>query len=345
MRQPNIDSRADGGFINPDNARPRDRRMRWTDSADRQLLIFGFGRDINSSEYQAISDTYPEKPTTKAVQERITKLRVATRKALKDSGIYDHSVVVKPPPSEGTANRTLSIPCLPTSSPAKLPSKKTRPSSTSSNTRATLAPPSASTPTPRPQPPPEQQLQLPQGPPSFQPAQPQPPQMGLQGAQAHQTPPAYPTPANWQPRFAPGAAVANMYTRAVGSPQPTLSQMSMPPMGAPTGPPYMGQFGGTYAGSYMFPGSAGMGMGMGMSNYQFQPHQHVPGFGGESFTPSYLPQQPAGAALNPPVPDMGGFVEGEEEDPMVRSERDFQAKQAEREAVSDRENFPVHADA
>lgn len=77
--------------------------MRWTDAADRQLLIFGFGRDINPSEYKAISDTYPEKPTTKAIMERITKLRNQTRAALKDSGIFDPDAVrsTAPDPNRG----------------------------------------------------------------------------------------------------------------------------------------------------------------------------------------------------------------------------------------------------
>ena len=106
QQQPNIDSRADGGFINPDNARPRDRRMTWDANADRALMILGFGRDINSKEYQIIADRFDQKPTAKAIQERITKLRVETRRALKETGIFDPERVAQPPPPGGVPPRT-----------------------------------------------------------------------------------------------------------------------------------------------------------------------------------------------------------------------------------------------
>ena len=63
--------------------------MKWTAENDRTLLLVGFGRDIPGIEFQAIADYFKEKPTAKAVQERLTKLRAAQRKVLKDSGIYD----------------------------------------------------------------------------------------------------------------------------------------------------------------------------------------------------------------------------------------------------------------
>ena len=79
----------DGGSLRPDALRPKTRKMKWTAENDRTLLLVGFGRDIPKVEFQAIADYFKEKPTAKAVQERLTKLRAAQRKVLKDSGIYD----------------------------------------------------------------------------------------------------------------------------------------------------------------------------------------------------------------------------------------------------------------
>jgi hypothetical protein len=84
-----IDQRPSGGFLGPDAARPKTRKMKWTPENDRSLLLFGFGRDISGAEYQAIANWFKEKPTAKAVQERLTKLRAAGRKVLKESGIFD----------------------------------------------------------------------------------------------------------------------------------------------------------------------------------------------------------------------------------------------------------------
>lgn len=89
QKTPMIDLRPGGGFFGPDALRPKSRKVKWTPESDRQLLLFGFGRDISGSEYQAIADSFKEKPTAKAVQERLTKLRAAGRKVLKDSGIFD----------------------------------------------------------------------------------------------------------------------------------------------------------------------------------------------------------------------------------------------------------------
>jgi hypothetical protein len=79
----------DGGSLRPGALRPKSRKMKWTAENDRTLLLVGFGRDIPGIEFQAIADYFKEKPTAKAVQERLTKLRAAQRKVLKDSGIYD----------------------------------------------------------------------------------------------------------------------------------------------------------------------------------------------------------------------------------------------------------------
>lgn len=84
-----IDQRPGGGFDNADALRPKSRKMEWTAENDRSLLLFGFGRDISGVECKAIADWFPEKPTAKAVQERLTKLRAAGRKVLKESGIFD----------------------------------------------------------------------------------------------------------------------------------------------------------------------------------------------------------------------------------------------------------------
>jgi len=84
-----IDQRPGGGFHNADAARPKSRKMKWTAENDRGLLLFGLGRDVSGAEYQAIADWFTEKPTPKAIQERLTKLRAAGRKVLKESGIFD----------------------------------------------------------------------------------------------------------------------------------------------------------------------------------------------------------------------------------------------------------------
>jgi hypothetical protein len=86
---PMIDQRADGGYYSPEGGRPKSRKMKWTAENDRSLLLFGFGRGISGVEYQAIANWFKEKPTAKAVQERLTKLRAAGRKVLKESGIFD----------------------------------------------------------------------------------------------------------------------------------------------------------------------------------------------------------------------------------------------------------------
>lgn len=72
-----------------------------------------------------------------------------------------------------------------------------------------------------------------------------------------------------------------------------------------------------------------------MGQYQHQQHQQLPAFIPGPYTPTLPSQQPAGAGTNPPVPSMGGSVEGEQEDPMVRSERELKEKKAKRDAVSE----------
>lgn len=72
-----------------------------------------------------------------------------------------------------------------------------------------------------------------------------------------------------------------------------------------------------------------------MGQYQYQQHQ-LPSFNPGAYTPTLPSQQPAGAGTNPPDPNMGGSAEGEQEDPMARSERELREKKAKRDAVSER---------
>jgi hypothetical protein len=81
----------------------------------------------------------------------------------------------------------------------------------------------------------------------------------------------------------------------------------------------------------MFPGPLDVSMGQ----YQ-QQRSSLPSFTPRAFTTSLPSHQPTGAGANPPVPNTGGAAEGEEEDPMVRSERELKAKRAKREAVSEK---------
>jgi hypothetical protein len=76
-------------------------------------------------------------------------------------------------------------------------------------------------------------------------------------------------------------------------------------------------------------------MGMGLGQYQHLQQQQLPAFTPGAYTPTLPSQQPAGAVTNPPVPSVGGSAEGEQEDPLVRSERELAEMRAEREAVSE----------
>lgn len=75
---------------------------------------------------------------------------------------------------------------------------------------------------------------------------------------------------------------------------------------------------------------------MGMGQYQHLQQQQLPAFTPGAYTPTLPSQPPAGAVTNPPVPSVGGSAEGEQEDPLARSERELEKMRAEREAVSDR---------
>jgi hypothetical protein len=74
--------------------KPKPSRMKWTPENDRLLLLFFLGREVDTSDdcgeqYKKIAAWLPEKPTPKAIQERLTKLRAECRRVLKESGIYD----------------------------------------------------------------------------------------------------------------------------------------------------------------------------------------------------------------------------------------------------------------
>lgn len=159
--------------------------MKWDAEADRRLLIFGFGREIRSNEYKIIADQYEQKPTVKAIQERITKIRVEVRKALKETGIFDPERVAQPPPTGGAPPRGPATPGQGMSSPApgsaKKPTsaKKGRPASGGPKSK----PPGAGTQTPGSQPPPGSSVRPSSQPPSG-------------------NPPAGPA---WGPRFPPGS--------------------------------------------------------------------------------------------------------------------------------------------
>jgi hypothetical protein len=137
-----------------------------------------------------------------------------------------------------------------------------------------------------------------------------------QGLPSAQPPSANPPPGPaWGTHHPPGRpATANMYGPFGPPPQPTGSQMGMPPTGGPLYVPY-----GAIP-PIMFPGPPDVRMG------QYQQQQPpLPTFTPGAFTPSLPSQQPSGAGANPP---------GEEEDPLARSERELKEKRAKREAVS-----------
>lgn len=298
--------------------------MRWDAEADRKLMIFGFGREIRSNEYPIIADLYEQKPTNKAIMERITKLRVETRRALKETGIFDPDRVVMPPtngkapPPRGpiTPSKGMSSPAAPASAKKPAPGKKATPAEKATpvkkgrlaSTRSPpVLPPRTGTPASRPQP---------------------PQQMGQQGLPSAQPPSTLSTPPSRGARPPPGASIESMFPRPTGSSQASNSQMGTPPTGARSSSQYPGTYGAIPTG--WLPGSTGTGV----HNY-YPSQQQIPRFEPGAFTPTLTSQQSAGAAANPPVPNTGGSAEGEQEDPMARSERELKEKKAKREAVSE----------
>lgn len=322
--------------------------MKWTDAKDRKLLLFGLGRDISGNELQKIADSFPEEPTAKAIQERLTKLRVLTRQALKETGIYDADAVTPAPASASGVRRSHSSAGhgLAASTPSQPPAKKTRPPSSSSVSRLS----NPGTPIMR-------SSQLPQ--PPFQ--YPQPPQMSQQPGSFSS---GYTGGAAWNPRpFGPAASMSSMQgyqpvpsqhlstQQHMSSPRAPTAQMAMAPMGASfyqqsfpqqSGPPHQA--------AGMYPSSAdgmGMGTGLGSAHFPFGHPQALFPFDqdhlGHGGPPSNIPAQiPAGPAFNPAVPPFNPAVSGmgepaaEDEDPYENPERVLAAKKARQEAVSER---------
>ncbi|KAK3673227.1 hypothetical protein LTR78_006772 [Recurvomyces mirabilis] len=77
------------GFIGP-APRRKEQKMRWDEAADIKLLLFGMDRGpIQRSEHEAIAASFKEKPTAKAIGERLSKLGTEQRTLLKRLGIFD----------------------------------------------------------------------------------------------------------------------------------------------------------------------------------------------------------------------------------------------------------------
>lgn len=64
--------------------------MRWGLKEDRQLLLYTLGKEVSSKEYSAIADSFTEKPTVKAIQERLTKLRAEQMQQIYKAGILEN---------------------------------------------------------------------------------------------------------------------------------------------------------------------------------------------------------------------------------------------------------------
>ncbi|KAK3052532.1 hypothetical protein LTR09_006386 [Extremus antarcticus] len=58
-------------------------KIKWTVENDRKLLLLGLGKKIKASECAAIAGTFPEKPTAKAIEGRLAKLRHEQKEVLK----------------------------------------------------------------------------------------------------------------------------------------------------------------------------------------------------------------------------------------------------------------------
>lgn len=336
--------------------------MKWTDAKDRQLLIFGLGRDISGNEYENIANSFPEQPTAKAIQERLTKLRVCTRQALKEYGIYDADAVAPAPasgaPVSGLRRTHSSAGHGPAAStPSQLPAKKNRPSSSSSSV-SRLANPPPGTPSTR-------NSQLPQPPSQY----PQPPQMSQQPGSFSQTSQAQMGVATWNSCMYPPPGMSSMQSyqqlpsqhmpsqhltsqhlnsqQHMSSPRAPTAQMTVPPMGASFYQPFTQPAPHRSAGMYPSPaGVIGSGMSMGLSSaqYPFGQPQALPTWDPDQLNfgaPPNIPAQiPAGPAFHPAVPDVvEPAPEEEDDDPydnpeLAQSQRELAAKVVKREAVS-----------
>ncbi|KAJ9631733.1 hypothetical protein H2203_000133 [Taxawa tesnikishii (nom. ined.)] len=69
-------------YINPRHLTARRQAVKWDAETDRKLLLVGLGREIRPAEFEMIALSFPEKPTPKAIQERLAKLRREQRTVL-----------------------------------------------------------------------------------------------------------------------------------------------------------------------------------------------------------------------------------------------------------------------
>jgi hypothetical protein len=353
--RPNTDTRPGGGFLNPGSARPRERKMKWNDENDRQLLIYGLGRDISGSEYEAIANSFPEQPSAKAIQERLTKLRALCRQFLKQQGIYDPETDTSRRASGAVHSRSTGHAA--SSPPLDLPPKKkqTRQPASSAALLAQPPPPQGGASSLRgfqqTPPPPAPGLNLP--PHMLQPSSLFSPVPTGRGRAS--TFPVGPHSAARMPNM---QSLGPMGSQPAMSPHASTANMGVPQMGVGQFQPYA-----PWALSQNAPTYPGTGAGMGSNLFQYGQSQVPFGFTPEQLVlPSEfatLPASiPAGPTVNPTVPDAeelaeenaAADAEGEDEDaegedkdaegeieeenPLRRFERDLQAKRDQRDAVS-----------
>jgi hypothetical protein len=306
--------------------------MKWTPENDCKLLIFGLGRDISGKEYKAIAKQFPEEPTEKAIQERLTKLRGQCRTALKDAGIYDpdRERSRSSPPDASRSRRT--------GHPAPTPSLDAPPKKRQIRKSA-----AAATPT-QPPPPPQG------GASDLGGSQPPPPAEGLI-LPAHLSQPSSlfsPVPAGRgrSSSFPIGPRSATripnvqswetMGTHQVGAQQMPAASMGLPQMGA-------GQF--QPLPSWALPQD---GLPQNGASTSWNVFQDLP----LALTPDQLDftRAPVAPPANPSVPDaeepaeerVEEYAEGEDEDAegeeveddeLVAQQRELDAKRAQRQAV------------
>lgn len=307
----NIDERPDGGYINPANIKPKGHKMKWTHERDRQLLVYGLGRDITGKEFQAIADSFPEKPTAKAIQERLTKLRAETRKVLKASGIYDADAVREKQQQEQAAARAQSE-----RQAEETPTQRTLPVKKSRKTAASAS--SASPAFPPPSQPPLHQPMAPQPPvaaPTSPMAQPElaslhHPALGPPGATAFHTPhstygmPTYPYPSAGLPSY-------------------------MAPPAYPSFQPTPGAFLPSQQGSSLYPTAPAPDLGLLPGSQQYgspytMPPTFAPGAHPAPLAPPYPLSAPTGGAMDVPhIVTSQPELESEELTPRQRAQRDL----------------------
>ncbi|KAK5167383.1 uncharacterized protein LTR77_007082 [Saxophila tyrrhenica] len=74
---------ADDSFLGKSGHRKKkEQKMAWDNETDRPLLLTGLSRKITYKEMKIIAAAYPQQPTAKAIQERLTKLRAEQERIL-----------------------------------------------------------------------------------------------------------------------------------------------------------------------------------------------------------------------------------------------------------------------